>query len=172
MSNEESLPVGTHGGDVSPRYFFETVLRWMVAICVFALMALTFVDVVGRYVFNAPIPGGFELVEFALALSIFAAYPLIAGHKQHITVGILESLMRKNLVRRIQQLFVLGGTVAMLGFVTNRMWSQARIYHEGAEKTFTLNLPISPVVYLIALFCLLAVFAAGYHFYQYLRRQQ
>jgi hypothetical protein len=45
----------------------------------FFMMALTFVDVVGRYLFNTPVYGGFEMTEVALATLIFAGLPLVTA---------------------------------------------------------------------------------------------
>jgi TRAP-type C4-dicarboxylate transport system permease small subunit len=41
----------------------------------FALTLLTVISVVGRALFSAPIPGDFELVEFGMAVAIFAFLP-------------------------------------------------------------------------------------------------
>ena len=53
------------------------LLKVMVALFLFAMAALTFVDVIGRYVFSAPVPGTFESVGLLLGLVTFAALPLI-----------------------------------------------------------------------------------------------
>ncbi len=37
----------------------DKCLMAIIAVVMFAMMAVTFVDVTGRYVINAPIPGGF-----------------------------------------------------------------------------------------------------------------
>lgn len=65
------------------------------------MMFFTVTDVVGRYVFNMPIDGGFELVEFMMA--IFVPFALVYCEKKnsHITVdlffekfpGILQKIL-------------------------------------------------------------------------------
>ena len=42
-------------------------LRALIAVDVFAMMALIFVDVFLRYLFNAPMAGAFEFIQFMLA---------------------------------------------------------------------------------------------------------
>ena len=42
-----------------------------------AMMGLTFVDVIARYVFNRPLAGAFEVTELLLLVLIFAGLPLV-----------------------------------------------------------------------------------------------
>ena len=41
-----------------------------IAVAVFGMAAWTFIDVIGRYFFNAPIPGSFEIVGLILGISM------------------------------------------------------------------------------------------------------
>ena len=52
------------------------------AVLLFAMMVLTFVDVWGRYFFNSPVPGGFEVTELMMAALIFAGLPLATGARR------------------------------------------------------------------------------------------
>ena len=45
----------------------QTVLGVTSGTVLFLMMAITAVDVAGRYLFNQPLPGGFELTELLLA---------------------------------------------------------------------------------------------------------
>ncbi len=53
------------------------------------LVALTVVDVVGRYVLAAPLPGAFELTELMLGALVFAALPLATLRGEHVAVDAL-----------------------------------------------------------------------------------
>ena len=58
----------------------------------FALLALTLVvlvDVLGRNVFNRPLPWGTEVLEVLLAGCIFLLHPVLAWQGGHITVDLL-----------------------------------------------------------------------------------
>jgi len=65
-------------------------LGLLAAALIFCLMLLTCVDVVGRYFFNKPVMGGFELTEMLLAALIFAGLPLVTLRGEHIIVDILD----------------------------------------------------------------------------------
>jgi TRAP-type C4-dicarboxylate transport system permease small subunit len=64
------------------------------------LMAIVFVDVLGRNVFNRPLPLATELLEVVLAVMIFAFYPLLALRGGHITVDLIAV---RPLLQRVQR---------------------------------------------------------------------
>src|SRR3546814_8744945 len=68
-------------------------------------MVCTFVDVVGRYVFNSPLPGALELTEIMMASLIFTILPVVSARSDHITVDLLV-LPRSSMLRRIQNLAI------------------------------------------------------------------
>ena len=49
----------------------ERAFNGIAAVILFLLMLLSFIDVVGRDVFDAPLPGGFEITEIMMAALIF-----------------------------------------------------------------------------------------------------
>ena len=53
-----------------------------------AMMLLTFVDVVARYLFNRPIRGAFEVTELLLLVLIFAGLPLVSHADEHVDDGL------------------------------------------------------------------------------------
>ena len=58
----------------SPRAWLEGALGVTSATVLFLMMMITAVDVIGRYVFNKPLAGGFEITEMLLAALIFVTY--------------------------------------------------------------------------------------------------
>ena len=53
------------------------------------MMFLTFADVGLRYIFNSPIPGGLELVEYMMAIIVPFALTVTAFGKAHIGVDLI-----------------------------------------------------------------------------------
>ena len=51
----------------------------MASVALFALMVLTFADVIMRSVFNAPIEAATELIRIGIALIVFSALPVLSG---------------------------------------------------------------------------------------------
>lgn len=67
----------------------ERMTQWL-AYCGGVLMliaiALTLVSVIGRYLFSAPVPGDYELVETICAVGIFLFFPYTHATGSNITV--------------------------------------------------------------------------------------
>ena len=71
----------------------DKCLMAVIAVVMFSMMAVTFIDVTGRYVFSAPIPGGFELIQFLMPLAMFGALPVITRSDEHIVISVLEGVL-------------------------------------------------------------------------------
>ena len=119
------------------------------ALTLAAMMSLTFVDVVGRYFFDAPVAGGFEIVAFLLALVIFAGLALVTRDRQHITVGLFDGLFRGR-AQRVRELIIMAGSVVMVGFIAERMWSEAEFLRRNDMYAEYLDVPLAPVQYGVA----------------------
>ena len=64
--------------------FVKYVALWMLAL----MMFLTFADVFLRYVFNRPIPGAAELIEFMMGIVVTFSVAYTAHQKAHIGVDL------------------------------------------------------------------------------------
>ncbi len=63
--------------DLKP--YLEKFLTGIIAVVLFFMMLITVIDVIGRSFFHAPFPGTSEIVEVLMALTIFAAVPLVSA---------------------------------------------------------------------------------------------
>ena len=140
---------GPDADDVWPDGWFEVVLMGIVATTVFLMMAITFVDVAGRYIFSAPIPGGFELIEFLMPLSIFAGLPIITRRRTHIVVSIFDRWFRGG-VGEMRRLVVDAASLAVVAFIAERMWSQGDGLAEAQIESGYLEWPVAPAAYAIS----------------------
>jgi TRAP-type transport system small permease protein len=125
------------------------LLSGIAAFCLFAMMALTFADVLGRYVFNSPINGAFEIVEFLLALVIFSGLPLVALDDAHITVSIFDKLFKPHALR-VKKLVLSLGSAAAVAFIADRMWHQASDMVVSQTISGVLEVSLAPVVFAMA----------------------
>lgn len=136
---------------LSPALRIPTLLLSAIAAALlFGMAALTFVDVMGRYVFNAPVPGAFEIIEFMLALLIFAGLPLVTLDNGHITVGVLDHWFGRVAIE-VKQVVIFTTSAAALGFIAERMYSQAVGMTESQRVTGFLELETAPAVFAMSL---------------------
>lgn len=126
--------------------WLDRALLIIVATIMFAMMALTFVDVFARYLFAAPISGAFEIIQFMMALVIFCALPVVTRKEVHITVGLFEAFMvgRVGWIRRLGVLLFSAAVVTLLAY---QMWMQGIQMQEGQHITGYLEVPIAPIAY-------------------------
>src|SRR6266581_350587 len=84
--------------------WLDRLLGTAAAVLLFCLMALTTADVVGRYIFNWPIRGAFEITELLLLALIFAGLPLASRADEHVTLDFIDMLLGdggRQLLRRL-----------------------------------------------------------------------
>lgn len=127
----------------------DLFLLTLVAVTMFAMMAVVFVDVIGRYFFNSPLPGGFEIVQFLMPLAIFTALPLVTRDGEHITASLFEHWIRGTFKRVIDEI-ILAFNVVVLAFVAYRMWVEGGKLAAADKISGFLEWPYAPIAYAIA----------------------
>lgn len=113
------------------------------AVSLLILMVTVFIDVIGRNLFNRPLPWGTELLEIVLALMIFAIYPLLALGFGHITVDLIRVRPSVHVVQRVLGSAVGAVVFALIAWCLVRQAIRAASY---GEATPLLNVPLSWVL--------------------------
>jgi TRAP-type C4-dicarboxylate transport system permease small subunit len=127
----------------------DTALGGLAAVVLFVLMLVTVVDVVGRGVFNAPLPGGFELTELMMAALVFAALPAVTRRESHIVIDLLDFMTPSWLVAPRQVgVYVLCALV--VGLWSWRTWAWGDRMARYGDETEFLKVPLAPVSYFIS----------------------
>ena len=134
------------------------LLGYVAAAVMLCLMLLTCVDVVGRYFFNKPVTGGFELTEMLLAALIFAGLPLVTLRGDHITVDLFDPVTPDWLFRIQHALASLIGA-ACTGYLAWCLWLRATALDRAGEITSQLQFKIAWLAYAMAI--LMALTAAA-----------
>ena len=125
---------------------FFRLLQWLAAATLFALMAVVSVDVIGRYLFNKPLPAGYELVQALMGLLVFATLPLVSRNNDHIALGLLEQRF-SGAADRLRRVLVHLFSACVLGFVTWRLWMHAGKLVAGRDVTPVLEMPLAPIAW-------------------------
>src|SRR3990170_6620609 len=96
----------------------DAVLGIAASAILMAMMCLTFVDVVARYVFNRPIRGAFEVTELLLLVLIFAGLPLVSHADEHVTMDFIDRWLLARARLRLQRLvhLVCAGVMAVMAW--------------------------------------------------------
>ena len=152
MSDEvstEGRPPGVEENGTRHNPWVFTPLNLVAAAAIFAMSALTFVDVLGRYLFASPIPGTFEIVGLLLGVVAFTGLPLVSSNQTHITVDLFDGFIRGDF-RRVRGFLVLAGSALTVAFIGHRLLTAG--LDEAANDFVTEDLGITraPLIYLMA----------------------
>ena len=82
----------------------DVVLGAAAAGILLAMMALTVVDVVARYVFSRPVRGAFEVTELMLLVLIFAGLPLVSFSDEHAVMDFIDRILGSRGQRWLERL--------------------------------------------------------------------
>jgi TRAP-type transport system small permease protein len=144
---------------MSAGVFERRVLRpveWFVAILIFAIMALTVVDVAGRYLFNAPVKGSIEAIELMLGLLVYMAIPLASARAEHIRIDLLDYLLGPR-ARKVQRLIGNGASAVVMAFITWRLYERGAQFAQFKDTSSHLGVPLAPVAWVMAAFAAITV---------------
>lgn len=122
---------------------------WLAGAVLFALMAMTFADVVLRSAFNAPIEAATELTRLFMAIIVFASLPVVTWRGTHIAVDLLDPFFPRMLAR-LRDIAVDLVCGAVLFWPAMRVWTLAERARSYGDVTEYLNMPQFYIAYFIA----------------------
>lgn len=134
----------------------ERSLGYLAAGMLFAMMVLTFIDVVGRYFFHAPVQGAYELIAIAMGVLIFSALPVVTARDDHLTIGLAENLIRGRARRLLDLLFSLICFCVLAGFAWCIGQHAAHLARTG-EVMVSLRVVVAPFAFFM---CVMAIVSA------------
>ena len=126
----------------------ENTLGAVSATVLFLMMMVTTVDVIGRYLFNRPLAGGFELTEMMLAALIYCGLPLVSKRREHIVIDTFDPFMSRAVKRFLDVVADVVCFLALSGIGYLIFRRAARVAEYG-DTTSVLKLPLAPVAYLM-----------------------
>ncbi|MGE5639425.1 MAG: TRAP transporter small permease [Clostridia bacterium] len=129
--------------------YADAVLGVGASIILFGMMVLTFADVCGRYLFNRPIKGAFEITELSLLVLIFAGLPLVSHADEHVTMDFIDKLLGRRELRILERV-VNAVCAAVMFFLTWQIWLKAGKIAAYGDTTDVLRILVGPFVYYMA----------------------
>ena len=134
------------------RHLLVTLCGLMAALALFAIMLLTLMDVSGRKLLSASVPGSLELTELLMVAVIFAGLPLVSLQGEHVVFDALDNRLPPAWLR-VQRAVVDALCAGLLAGLAGLMWVKGGQMASYGDITAQLKLPIGPFVYAMALLC-------------------
>jgi len=114
-----------------------------------AMMLLTVVDVVARYVFSRPVRGAFEVTELMLVVLIFAGLPLVSFSEEHAVMDFIDRVTGTR-ARRWLRRAVEAASAAFMFLMAWLTWLKADRIWAYRDATDVLRVVYGPFVYFMA----------------------
>lgn len=122
--------------------------RIIACVALTAMVALTFVDVVGRQ-FHSAVPGASEIISMLLGISFFAGMSMVARENAHILVGIAVDRYPPAL-RAVEGLVTRVVSALSMALIAWLTFSQARKLSAAQSLTEFLSFKLAYLAYLMA----------------------
>ncbi len=120
-----------------------TVFGWLASITLLAIMATTFVDVIGRTFFGRALVGTVESVELLMGILVFSGLALTEVNRRHIVVETFQSLFPRP-VKRLSVLINLVLAVSITALLARQLIVKTFEILQEQEHTQILEIPYWP----------------------------
>jgi TRAP-type transport system small permease protein len=120
------------------------------AVFLFLMMVLTGADVTGRYFFNAPVQGSFELTTLFMAIIVALGLSYCALEKAHVRVDIITMNLSPKfqvILDCIANFF----SFALCALLVWQIFLRALSLIDAGITTLVLRIPIFPFVFIVDL---------------------
>ncbi|WP_332814420.1 TRAP transporter small permease [Ramlibacter sp.] len=144
MSQRPTVPERTSG-------WLET----LGAVALFAMMAVTFVDIAGRFLLHRPLPGSTDLVQVLLLLTAGCTLPAVTWRGEHLSIGLFDGA-RPTLRERARRAIVAAVLALTFSALALLLWRHAGDTVTNGDVIGYLRLPVAPFVYALSALCLVA----------------
>ena len=128
-----------------------TLLPGLVAaLALFALMCLTFADVMLRSILNAPIEFAADLTRLLMAVMVFAVMPVLSGRDAHVSVDLTDAFFARRGLDRWRDALVSLFCGAILFWPALRVYDLAERARSYGDLMEYLRLPLHYIGWFIA----------------------
>ncbi|MBW2030978.1 MAG: TRAP transporter small permease [Deltaproteobacteria bacterium] len=143
------------------------VLNYLAATALVFLMILTGIDVTMRYVFNAPIPGSFEITQYVLPVVIAFGMAKCSLENGHVSVELLISRLPGRMRAFMKSIAYLLFTV-LYGLITWQSLLRALGMKQTGQTSEVLAIPVYPFVLTVTVGSAVLCLTTIKDFFQYL----
>mgnify|MGYP000944200986 CR=1 FL=1 len=127
-------------------------------VAIFVLLTITVCDVGGRFIFNHPIPGTFELTKILFALAVFFSFSISQFRGENLGITLIYNKLPVR-VQGILDLFSSVLSITVFAIALYQTFNYAARMRSSHTITSVLRWPMYPWIYLASLGMLILVIA-------------
>jgi C4-dicarboxylate transporter, DctQ subunit len=126
----------------------EAPLALISGMAILAMMFLSVANVLGRKIFNLPVPGYIDLMQQAVPVAAFLGIALVQRNGGHIRMDLLIGKVRGRRLWLVEFLSILFILIVVLALIYGSWDHFARSYTNG-DSSMDIGLPLWPAKFLV-----------------------
>jgi C4-dicarboxylate transporter, DctQ subunit len=116
--------------------------RLIVGAAIFVSVGLNFANIVGRYVFSAPIVWAEEILDYLMVWSVFLAAVLVTWEGRHIKMDLL-SVMLPSPFKEVCNLVAAVLFAAVCVFMVWQSWTMTHLAYAMDQRSVAADIPMA-----------------------------
>ena len=141
------------------RFILRDIPRAAIGLILLAAIAINFANIVGRYVFLAPLPWAEEVLSFLVIWGVGLGASAVTYDRRHLVMDLFSATFSPRL-RLVLDLLILLAMIGFCGFACVQAWKIVAIMARNGQVSITAGIPMTiPYAAFIAGFGLIALAA-------------
>jgi TRAP-type C4-dicarboxylate transport system permease small subunit len=146
--------------DTVLRLLLRDIPRMAIGLILLLAIAINFANIVGRYVFLAPLPWAEEVLSFLVIWGVAFGASAVTYDRRHLAMDLFSETFPPRL-RRVLDGLVLAAMIGLCGFACVQAWKIVAIMAANGQVSITAGIPMTiPYFAFIVGFGLITVAAA------------
>jgi TRAP-type C4-dicarboxylate transport system permease small subunit len=141
------------------RLILRDIPRAAIGVVLLAAIAINFANIVGRYVFLAPLPWAEEVLSFVIIWGVCLGASAVTYDRRHLVMDLFVGAFPSPLRRALDALILIA-IVGFSGFACIQAWKIVALMAANGQVSITAGIPMTiPYAAFVAGFALIAVAA-------------
>jgi TRAP-type C4-dicarboxylate transport system permease small subunit len=141
------------------RLLLRDIPRMAIGLVLLLAIAINAANIIGRYVFLAPLPWAEEVLSFLVIWGVAFGASAVTYDRRHLAMDLFSEAFPPRL-RRLIDALVLAAMIALCGFACLQAWTIVTIMARNGQVSITAGIPMTiPYAAFVAGFGLITVAA-------------
>jgi TRAP-type C4-dicarboxylate transport system permease small subunit len=124
------------------RFLLRDIPRMAIGLVLLLCIGVNAANIVGRYVFSAPLPWAEEVLSFLIIWGVLLGASAVTYDRRHLAMDVFVSLYPVWL-RRLLEGLILAAVVGFCGFAAVQAWTIVRIMARNGQVSVTAEIPMT-----------------------------
>jgi TRAP-type C4-dicarboxylate transport system permease small subunit len=143
------------------RYLLRDIPRALIGLILLLAIAINFANIVGRYLFSAPLDWAEEILSFLVVWGVGLGASAVTYDRRHLAMDVLSESFAPR-IRKALDVFTLVVLVAFSSFACIQAWKIVAVMARNGQVSITAGIPMTvPYAAFVAGFGLIALAAVA-----------